>query len=60
MSSTNSDFRKTAEAHWAFIEKLLDAQVPLEKVKYLYIEAMVHGYKHATQTLSQEQIKGEK
>lgn len=43
------NFRSQAEAHWTFIERLLEQQVPIEKVKYLYVEAMVHGYKHAKQ-----------
>lgn len=42
-------FRAEAEKHWQFIEPLLESNVPLEKVKYLYIEAMIHGHKHAKQ-----------
>jgi len=56
LSAKQSNFRAESEAHWNFIEKLLDQQVPLEKVKYLYIEAMVHGYKHALQSLHAQVI----
>jgi hypothetical protein len=49
----SKDFRAEAEAHWEFIEKLLDTctteTVTKETLKFLYIEAMVHGYKHAIQ-----------
>jgi hypothetical protein len=45
----SDDFREEAEAHWRFIEKLLDAQIPIEKVHYLYVEAMIHGFKHHRQ-----------
>jgi hypothetical protein len=51
----SADFREEAEKHWQFIEKLLEPQVPIEKVKYLYVEAMVHGYKHAIQTIPAKQ-----
>jgi hypothetical protein len=44
------EFREEAEKHWQFIEKLLDVQVSIEKVHYLYVEAMVHGFKHSQQT----------
>lgn len=45
------DFRAEAEAHWSFIEKLLDSQVPIEKVHYLYVESMVHGFKHRNEEI---------
>ena len=49
-----SDFRSEAEAHWQFIEKLLDTctseTVTKETLHFLYVEAMIHGYKHSEQT----------
>jgi hypothetical protein len=56
----SEDFRKEAELHWKFIEPLLvdneveETEVPLEKVKYLYVEAMVHGFKHHKQLTERE------
>jgi hypothetical protein len=46
---TLNDFRKTAEAHWKYTSELLelagtDAD---ELLHFLYVEAMIHGYKHA-------------
>ena len=54
------DFREEAEKHWFFIEKLLNSQcsekivldkVSIETTHYLYVEAMIHGYKHAKEDL---------
>jgi hypothetical protein len=50
-----AEFRKVAEEHWQFIEMLLKTcteeenktTVRMESVHKLYVEAMVHGYKHA-------------
>jgi hypothetical protein len=55
MSSTTQEFRATAEAHWQFIDRLLDTCAAETVTKgitkgtlhYLYVEAMIHGYKHA-------------
>ena len=44
-------FRKEAEKHWAYIESLLIAagiDYDLTLHKHLYVEAMVHGFKHAS------------
>lgn len=45
--------RPTAEAHWKWVEGLLKSMgVPNEQMptlKYLYVEAFVHGAKHAEQ-----------
>lgn len=57
MSAKNDCFRSEAEKHWIFIKPLLckegldesEVTVELEKTHYLYVEAMVHGYKHAKQ-----------
>lgn len=51
----SKDFRAEAEKHWQFIERLLKTYteeenkttVKMETCRFLYIEAMVHGYKHA-------------
>jgi hypothetical protein len=53
----SGNFREKAEKHWAFIEKLLTTYteeenkktVRIETCHFLYVEAMVHGYKHALQ-----------
>jgi len=44
--------RECAEEHWRFIENLLrmdneDGLVSIEMAGYLYVEAMIHGAKHA-------------
>lgn len=54
-----SDIRQKAEEHWKFIENLLKAHrehpeyplltVNIETCHYLFIEAMVHGYKHKSE-----------
>ena len=44
-------FREEAEKHWAYIESLLIAagiNTDLTLHKHLYVEAMVHGYKHGS------------
>ena len=45
--------KKLAEDHWLFIEKLLatiETKHPTyhttETLKYLYMQAIIHGYKH--------------
>lgn len=49
----SDDFREDAEKHWAFIEKMLltlESKFNVDHLKFLhfmYVEAMVHGYKHA-------------
>ena len=45
--------RKIAEDHWVFIEGLFfalpdESQFGISTVEYLYKEAFVHGWKHAT------------
>lgn len=55
-----TEIKQLAEEHWRFIEELLTAYrgslelngikpntVSLECCHYLYVQAMVHGYKHA-------------
>ncbi len=57
----SENFREEAEEHWKFVEGLvikmitgywtevtMDKKV-LEIFKYLYVEGMVHGYKHGTE-----------
>lgn len=44
------DIRQLAEKHWEYTEAILvlgDADMSLALIKYLYVEAMIHGYKHA-------------
>lgn len=48
------NIREKAEDHWEFIAGLLksetgDGLTSLGTVKYLFIEAMIHGYKHREQ-----------
>jgi hypothetical protein len=63
--SEGEEFRKTAETHWQFIETLLnETKRDNDSVEnqyyrgrllhYLYIEAMVHGYKHGKQIYDHE------
>jgi hypothetical protein len=47
------DFRTEAEEHWKFLEPLLHdivindvKHLNITVVKYLYVEALVHGFKH--------------
>jgi hypothetical protein len=52
MSKTKKGIRIIAEEHWNYTEGLLSRATKLSYetvniMKYLYIEAMVHGYKHA-------------
>ena len=59
-----SDFKKMAEEHWKYTEGVIKrshlAYIPpnnytkmfLSLAKYLYIQAMVHGYKHGVQSSS--------
>lgn len=49
----SEDFRQESEEHWRFIEKLLWAVteegtkgINFETARVLYVEAMVHGFKH--------------
>lgn len=39
-----AEIRKQAEAHWKYTYGVI--KIMLKLVKYLYIEAYVHGYKH--------------
>lgn len=39
-----SIFRKRAEEHWKFIEGIIT--ILLKLAKWLYIQGMIHGYKH--------------
>ena len=51
------DFRKEAEEHWKFVQTIITPPITINDVKhftedllhYLYVEAMIHGYKHAKQ-----------
>lgn len=44
-----------AEDHWSYIEKLLEAhnepEISLEKIKFHYISAFIHGYKHGVESV---------
>ena len=53
----SDDFREEAEAHWKFLQKLSFHRLVINDVphydeatvKYLYVEAMAHGFKHGKQ-----------
>ena len=49
---TDQEVRDMAEAHYDFIAKVLDYQMKIQRV--LYVEAFVHGHKHAMQEVKQE------
>jgi hypothetical protein len=58
----SEDFREEAEKHWKFINDLLDKmteinEFPIEMIHYLYVEAMIHGYKHAFKTQLKKEEK---
>lgn len=68
MNETEKTFREDAEKHWQFIEKLLTSYrgsielngvkpetVSLECCHFLYVEAMVHGHKHALSSINQKE-----
>ena len=42
---------KLAMEHWKYIEELLhshkESEETIDKIKFHYIEAFIHGYKHA-------------
>lgn len=38
--------KELAEGHWAWLEPLLEFPLSKDKAEYLYITAMIHGYKH--------------
>ena len=49
--------KKTAKAHWEYTKGVIErsATIPiteekLELMEYLYVEAMLHGYKHGVQS----------
>ena len=46
-----SEVRKLANDHFEYISKVLaihgESKETIDKIKFHYIEAMVHGYKHA-------------
>ena len=41
------DFKSKAEAHWAYIKSVMLQQ--LEVSGKMYVDAMVHGYKHGVE-----------
>jgi len=49
---------KLAEAHWAYIEALLSAheqgEPVLNMVKFHYVSAFEHGYKHALEDVLED------
>ena len=53
--------QELAEAHWSYIEELLEAHNELENitalVKFHYISAFIHGYKHAMENHNEENKK---
>lgn len=50
-------------AHWSYIKSLLESEIPedvklskteyIEKVGFHYKSAMIHGYKHAVELLTE-------
>ena len=42
---TETEVRKMAEAHYDWLEKVPLKQLEMQRM--LYIEALIHGYKHA-------------
>jgi hypothetical protein len=52
---TEHDFRLQAEEHWEFLEGLLKAYTVF--IHCLYVESMVHGYKHGREFEQKEVLK---
>lgn len=57
MNEVSEKGNKIGETHWEYIEKLLrvhgeDDKV-IEKIKFHYIQAMKHGYKHGLSDVGQ-------
>ena len=53
---TPENFRENAEKHWIFIKNLLIkinednySEDLLELIHFIYVESMIHGYKHGQQ-----------
>lgn len=50
MIDISEEGTKLGEAHWSYIEKVLrihgEDEKVIEKIKFHYIQAMKHGYKH--------------
>ncbi len=55
-----NDFKEKAQAHWGYTEQIIMLTVSEEErpyfektyiplMKYLYIQAMCHGFKHGTE-----------
>jgi hypothetical protein len=53
------DFRSRAEKHWDYTRQLIEKTNPnqdtydIELIHFLYVESMIHGYKHKTDSLIQ-------
>ncbi|RLJ01318.1 MAG: hypothetical protein DRP11_04585 [Candidatus Aenigmatarchaeota archaeon] len=50
---------KLAQSHWDFLENWLS--IIFELLEYIYIEAFVHGYKHAEEDIEKKkwtQVEG--
>jgi hypothetical protein len=41
---TNEEIKNMAEKHWQYTEQILLKQIEL--THYLYVQAMIHGFKH--------------
>lgn len=51
-------FREEAEKHFEYVKKLLklhgESDLVIEKIHFHYVEAMIHGYKHALEDMKEE------
>jgi len=60
----SESFRKEAEAHWEYTDGLMVKIIKLygqpltdemrDLIRYCYVEAMIHGYKHALEIKNKE------
>ena len=50
---TTKEVEKLAKAHWSYIAKLLEnhGERDIDKIKFHYITAFIHGYKHCKEEL---------
>lgn len=52
---TETEVKAMAEAHWDWLETVLLKQLEMQRM--LYIEALIHGYKHAVHDMKDKKEK---
>jgi len=51
MSEVYQEAKKLAEEHWDYVERLIELMIEneMELLKFHYVEAFIHGYKHGVE-----------